>query len=223
MCVCVKKKKKGWFRVLTALSDPYPVPSSWDLESDESRSQKHLRISFQNVGWEEGSSCLRWSESVSCSVVSDSLQPHGLYPQGSSVCEFSRQECWSRLPFPSPGDLLDPGTEPQSPALAGGFFTIWATREACWVEMLPWSFSIPLYPTTPSVTPVCSCTGGRTLSTPLPYCTPRKLRPTWAQGKDSFFPHALAHEDPEATGKVPEEAAGWVGTPMELDRRLEAV
>ena len=30
---------------------------------------------------------------------------------------FSRQECWSRLPFPSPGDLPDPGIEPGSPTL----------------------------------------------------------------------------------------------------------
>ena len=30
---------------------------------------------------------------------------------------FSRQECWSGLPFPSPGDLPDPGIEPVSPAL----------------------------------------------------------------------------------------------------------
>ena len=30
---------------------------------------------------------------------------------------FSRQECWSGLPFPSPGDLPDPGNEPRSPAL----------------------------------------------------------------------------------------------------------
>ena len=30
---------------------------------------------------------------------------------------FSRQECWSELPFPSPGDLPDPGIEPGSPAL----------------------------------------------------------------------------------------------------------
>ena len=30
---------------------------------------------------------------------------------------FSRQEYWSGLPFPSPGDLPDPGIEPQSPAL----------------------------------------------------------------------------------------------------------
>ena len=36
---------------------------------------------------------------------------------------FSRQEYWSRLPFPYPGDLPDPGIEPMSPALEGGFFT----------------------------------------------------------------------------------------------------
>ena len=30
---------------------------------------------------------------------------------------FSRQEYWSGLPFPSPGDLSDPGIEPRSPAL----------------------------------------------------------------------------------------------------------
>ena len=36
---------------------------------------------------------------------------------------FSREEYWSGLPFPSPGDLPDPGIEPGSPALAGGFFT----------------------------------------------------------------------------------------------------
>ena len=36
---------------------------------------------------------------------------------------FPRQEYWSGLPFPSPGDLLDPGIESTSPALAGRFFT----------------------------------------------------------------------------------------------------
>ena len=30
---------------------------------------------------------------------------------------FSRQECWSGLPFPFPGNLPDPGIEPRSPAL----------------------------------------------------------------------------------------------------------
>ena len=40
--------------------------------------------------------------------------------------EFSRQEYWSELPFPSPGDLPDLGIKPTSlvpPALAGRFFT----------------------------------------------------------------------------------------------------
>ena len=43
---------------------------------------------------------------------------------------FSGQEYWSGLPFPPPGDLLDPGIELmslRSPALAGGVFTTSAT------------------------------------------------------------------------------------------------
>ena len=36
---------------------------------------------------------------------------------------FSRQEYWSRLPFPSPGDLPDPGIEPRSPALQADTLT----------------------------------------------------------------------------------------------------
>ena len=46
--------------------------------------------------------------------------------------EFSKQEYWSGLPCPSPGDFPDPGIEPaslMSPALAGGFFTDSATWE----------------------------------------------------------------------------------------------
>ena len=40
--------------------------------------------------------------------------------------KFFRQEYWSGLPFPTPGDLSDPGIKPMSlvsPALAGKFFT----------------------------------------------------------------------------------------------------
>ena len=36
---------------------------------------------------------------------------------------FPRQEYWSGLPLPSPGDLPDPGIEPTYPALAGELFT----------------------------------------------------------------------------------------------------
>ena len=37
--------------------------------------------------------------------------------QGPPSMGFSRQEYWSGLPFPPPGDLPDPGIEPGSPAL----------------------------------------------------------------------------------------------------------
>ena len=46
---------------------------------------------------------------------------------------FPRQEYWRGLPCPPPRDLPDPGIKPASltsPALAGRFFTIWATKEA---------------------------------------------------------------------------------------------
>ena len=36
---------------------------------------------------------------------------------------FSRQDSWSGLPFPSPGDLPDPGIEPRSPALQADALT----------------------------------------------------------------------------------------------------
>ena len=59
------------------------------------------------------------SESVSHSVMSDSLQPCGLYVarQAPLSIGFSRQEYWSGLPFPSPGDLPNPGIKPRSAAL----------------------------------------------------------------------------------------------------------
>ena len=43
--------------------------------------------------------------------------------QAPSSMGFPRQEYCSRLPFPSPGDLPDPGIKPMSPALAGGSLT----------------------------------------------------------------------------------------------------
>ena len=53
--------------------------------------------------------------------------------QASLSTEFSRQEHWSGLPCPPPGDLPDSGIEPmcpKSPALAGKLFTTRATWEA---------------------------------------------------------------------------------------------
>ena len=51
------------------------------------------------------------------SVVSDSAIPWTVIHQVPVSMEFSRQEHWSGLPFPSPGYLPNPGIEPRSPAL----------------------------------------------------------------------------------------------------------
>ena len=61
------------------------------------------------------------TECVSRLLVSDSLS----YKPARLLLsmEFSEEEYWSGLPFPSPGNLSDPGIKPASPALAGEFFT----------------------------------------------------------------------------------------------------
>ena len=51
------------------------------------------------------------------SVVYDSATPWTVACQAAPSVGFPRQEHWSGLPFPSPGDLPDPGIEPISPAL----------------------------------------------------------------------------------------------------------
>ena len=51
----------------------------------------------------------------SCLTVCD---PMDCSPPGSSVCGISRQEYWSGLPFPSSGDLPNPGIETASPVLS---------------------------------------------------------------------------------------------------------
>ena len=69
--------------------------------------------------------------------------------------EFSRQEYWSGLPFPSPGDLPDPGIiKPASPMhlvhrQAGRYLTTWATWEApgaCYKALIPVLQGPPLWP-----------------------------------------------------------------------------
>ena len=49
--------------------------------------------------------------------------PTLLGPQAPLSMTFPRQEYWSGLPFPFPGNLPNPGIEPTSPVLAGRFFT----------------------------------------------------------------------------------------------------
>ena len=77
---------------------------------------------------------LQNSECVLCAQSCPTLcNPMTIAPPGSCVWDFSRQEYWSGLPFPTPGDLPDPGIKPPSlalPALAGRFFSTSTTWEA---------------------------------------------------------------------------------------------
>ena len=52
------------------------------------------------------------------------VTPQTVANQASMSMGFPKQEYWSGLPFPSPGDLTDPGIEPTTPALAGEFFLL---------------------------------------------------------------------------------------------------
>ena len=55
--------------------------------------------------------------------MADSTTLWTVVHQAPLSMEFSRQEYWSGLPFPSPGDLPDPGNEPGSPTLEAGTLT----------------------------------------------------------------------------------------------------
>ena len=98
-------------------------------------------LPFLNPAWTSGSSWFvllkpglekfehyfasiwKWSESEvaqSCPTLCDPIDsspPLTVAQQAPLSMGFSRQEYWSGLPFPSPGDLSDPGIEPQSPTL----------------------------------------------------------------------------------------------------------
>ena len=78
----------------------------------------------------KGTLKVKVNESVSSSAVSNSLViPWTVACQAPLSMGFSRQEYWSALLFPSPGDLLNPGIKPSFSCIAGWFFTIWATTE----------------------------------------------------------------------------------------------
>ena len=100
------------FHLLTSKSQSIPSPPLLPLDN-----HKSLCCICESVSV----SCVCVCVCVSCSVVSDSVTLLTVACQSSLSVEFSRQEYWSGLPFPSPGDLPDPGIEPRSPALQAGF------------------------------------------------------------------------------------------------------
>ena len=66
----------------------------------------------------------KWVSMPVFSALSDYfVTPQTVARQAPLSLGFPRQEYWSGLPFPPSGDLPDPGIEPGSPELAGGFLT----------------------------------------------------------------------------------------------------
>ena len=105
--------KRVWPNLETKTTPPQWVPSftlksfQWCWEIDTTKCV-HIRVRLSAHPW-----------AVAC--------------QAPLSLEFYRQRHWSVLPFPSPGDLPNPGIKPTSfvsPALAGKFFTTSATWEA---------------------------------------------------------------------------------------------
>ena len=86
-------------------------------------------------------SCMRLVFGLVLSCVRFFVTPWTVAHQAPLSMGFSRQDYWSGLPFPSPGDLPSPGVKPislVSPALEGGFFTTGGT----WEVLLVCSFLI---------------------------------------------------------------------------------
>ena len=99
-----------------------PQPPLWHPWND------HVMKSLLAFG--PSTLCMRAKSLQSCPTF---VTPWTVALQAPLSLGFSRQEHWSGLPCPLPGDLPDPGIELaslMSPALAGGFFTTSATWEA---------------------------------------------------------------------------------------------
>ena len=116
--ICIIKGYKGLLTCLNAATGPYVNLGSHSHLTPFASSQR-LQGTF-NVFESES------EVAQSCPTLCDSWAVVGQAPPSMG---FSRQEYWTWLPFPSPGDLPDSGIKPRSPVLQADF-TIWATRES---------------------------------------------------------------------------------------------
>ena len=112
----------GHYRILSSYPDFYPLyVSNIPHSCDNQKASRHWgdpQFLCSGDGGLVAKSCLTF------------VTPWTTACQAPLSTGFSRQEYWSGLPIPSPGDLPDPGIEPRVSCMAGRFFTNWATREA---------------------------------------------------------------------------------------------
>ena len=88
---------------------------NWTKDLKRRFSKEDFKITQKHTRRCSASLVTKWVKSLS--RVRLFATPWAVAYQAPPSVGFSRQECWSGLPFPSPGDLLDPGIEPGSPEL----------------------------------------------------------------------------------------------------------
>ena len=86
-----------------------------------------LKDSSRSLVWYKQPGLAIWVNS--CSVVSDPVTPWTAARQAPLSVEFSRQECWSGLPFPPPGEYSQPRDGIHLSCIIGRFVTFWATSK----------------------------------------------------------------------------------------------
>ena len=106
-------RRSSWPRNQTCISCNPCIAGG--LSTAEPPGKPSFQFCFKNVcgcvkKYSKNVTVLMSRSVLSCSVTSDSLWPHGLYP-ARLPCPwgFSRQEYWSGLPCPPPGNLPNPG------------------------------------------------------------------------------------------------------------------
>ena len=110
---------------------PWTIP--WDRK--ESEATEWLSLSLSSRSRHHSLCCRKWKVKVKLlSRVRLFATPWTVVYQAPPFMGFSRQEHWSGLPFPSPGDLPNLGIKPRDRTrvsrIAGRCFNLWATREA---------------------------------------------------------------------------------------------
>ena len=105
-----------WSKCVSWALSPWALPGQTRESNTHPHPRRERHPSSSHFSGGQSAICLKWS--ISHSVMSDPLRPHGLQP--------TRLLC----PWNSPRDLPDPGIEPWVSCTAGRLFTTWATREA---------------------------------------------------------------------------------------------
>ena len=139
-----------------------------------------------------------------CLVTPILLQPCGP-SQAPLSMGFPRQEYWSRLPFPSPGNLPNPGTEPRSPALRAD--SLWLSHQ--YIGKLLYTLITGCLQLTPfwlaNTHVICCC------------CSVAKSCPTLCGPKDCSTPgFPVPHHLPEFT----QVHVLWIGDTIQLSHPL---